>query len=270
MGAAAVSILALCLRKICQRIPRPQRIQNVMSFLLILAAAGSVSLMGNSWPDQKDMKWVMGLLFLLAVYGRKKGREQAVDAGILLWWSAAFLFGSILLSSFPAVRGAHLKESLFRSGNIIKELELLTLLLLPLLFPEETECPDSYLTLLPILFSLAAYGTLGRRAELLQAPFYELSRSIRLYGLFDRMEALAWMGMLLGGFLFHSMLLTMVIQVPKRCWIFLISGAIFGVFLGKNLYRGGLLAGGLITVVSAKITGLKNSRKKMKKDEKTS
>ena len=208
--------------------------------LLYLFAAGeALILMESCWPGQKDMKWVMAILLCLAAGMVCKGTASAVSGGILIWWLEAFLFGSVLLSAIPLGEFSQLKPSLgeYAAHNILR---LSGILLLPILMErEETEkpVPEVYLTLSPIVFSLCTQGLLGMTAQWQPAPFYELSRSIRLYGMLDRMESLAWLGLMMGTVLYLSFLLAESIQGRKETGTLKIAAAAAAAFAISYIVR---------------------------------
>ena len=174
--------------------------------------------MSSCWQGQKDIKWVMFILLILAVLLAAKGEAAAAGGGILLWWFAAFLLGSVYLSAVPQFSAANLIPD---NGKIPWNQcgALLSVLVVPGLWTREEgrkEMPRTFLMLFPVLTAAAVQGVLGIRGAMEEAaPFYELSRSIRLYGIFDRMEGLAWMGLMLGTFLYLTFLSLGYLQNEK-------------------------------------------------------
>ena len=256
----SISLLAAGLRGLLGLIPF--RLRKPFSLLLAAAAVQAMEFLSDCWPSQKDMEWVMAILLILAGILAVKGKEEAVSGGILLWWAVAFLFGSILLSSLPEIGKTRLVPGTFRAYEG-KALLLLTVLLTPVFQERTGKTGSGLLILLPAAFSVCTQGVLGAAAAEQQAPFYELSRSIRLYGAFDRMEALAWLGLMLGTFLYLSYLLTGVLEQAgkgkKPRWVLGILAVtiigissvlpesmerkILAVFAGINLIYGTVRAG---------------------------
>ena len=186
---------------------------SVQRIIGILAAAQALVIMGDCWPKQKDMQWVLLILLMLAVLQAAKGEQAAIHGGLILWWLTAFLLGSVLLSAVPELKTRHwLVWSTERKWG--KMLALLTLLLLPCLIGKEKKDRKTEwsLLLLPIVCSLAVQGVLGQTGSgIRKAAFYELSRSVRLYGILERMEAMAWLGLMLGTYLYMSFLLVITV-----------------------------------------------------------
>ena len=183
--------------------------------LVLLTAAGQGLLsMSGCWPGQRDMNWVMGILLILAVLMTWKNRESTIRSGILLWWLTAFLFGSVLLSAIPEMERNNLRPYWGKKpGQSV--MDLLGILILPALMEEKHSVNGTAgirLILSPLLFSLCSVGVIGKNMGEIRAPFYELSRSIRLYGLLDRMEGLAWLGLMIGTVLYLSFLMEGLLQ----------------------------------------------------------
>ena len=178
-------------------------IDGLLAVLCLWAAGISIGWMETCWQGEGKAQWILILLFLLSVWMAAKGRMETAFAGIFLWWPLAILFGSVLMSAVPGITWENLKEYDSAAPGI-REARMLSLLLLPGIAGKQEPQRDS---LLPqgigaLLISACCQGVLGIR-ELTgeTAPFYVLSRSVRLYGIFQRMEALAWLGLMLGSFL---------------------------------------------------------------------
>lgn len=125
-----------------------------------------------------------------------------------------------------------------------------------------------------ILFSVCTQGVLSAgiaREE--KAPFYELSRSVRLYGTFERMEALAWLGLMLGNVLYLSCLLTGLAgdtEGKKRRWFIWLgaAGSLLIGIIGKGRGKEILLAAVLLfDYVIPWIRGSIKGKRKVKKYE---
>lgn len=191
--------------------------------ITVLAVVDAMDFFRFCWPGQKEIQWVMAILLVLAAYLSGKGREQTKEASILLWWFIGFLLGSVLLSSVPEIRARHLM--LGRSWmQWQKAIQLLTVLLMPGLLPQQQSRKERLklsgaVGLMAIIFGVCTQGVLsyGTAAQE-KAPFYSLSRSIRLYGALDRMEGLAWLGLLLGCFVYLSLLLTAAGENGNMAW----------------------------------------------------
>ena len=234
-----VSLLAYGLRGLAGKGKKKTWEKWICTAVCILAAGRALTLMGSCWPKQKDIQWVMLILLGLSGLLAAKGKESAVQGAILLWWLTAFLLGSVLLSSVPEIGIKNLTNYYDRDNTV----KLLTILLLPSLAERERKTGGVSLVAMPLAFSICVQGVLsGAVAAESRAPFYELSRSIRLYGVMDRMEALAWLGLMLGTFLYLSFLLVTAGEAAdgQRGKRFLIGAAVLiGATLGNlDLERG--------------------------------
>ena len=182
---------------------------GLLAVLCLWAAGLSMGWMETCWQGEVEVRWILILLLLLSAWMAAKGRTETAFAGIFLWWPLAILFGSVLGSAVPEITWENLREYDSAVPGI-REARLLSLLLIPGIAGRQGTQRDA---LIPqgsavLLISACAQGVLGiREIREESAPFYMLSRSVRLYGLFQRMEALAWLGLMLGTFLALSYLL---------------------------------------------------------------
>ena len=186
----------------------PTRGNILKRLLCILSAAQEMEILSACWPGEEDIQWVMVILLGLAFLMAGRGMAGTVQGGILLWWFVAALLGSVVFSGLTQLDLKRLPLE-FKSGMGERELLLFEVLVLPCLFGKiewNEGRAGGLLILLPVLCALSAQGILGKAAFQIPAPFYDLSRSIRLFGVFDRMEGLAWLGLMLGAFLYLSAL----------------------------------------------------------------
>lgn len=184
---------------------RPSRWTALNRLLCTLAAAQGMELMAECWPRETEIGWVMLILLGLAFLMARQGFQKNVQGGILLWWFTAALIGSVVFSGLLQLDPEKISlDGLAAMGE--RELILFEVLVVPCIFERKGEKSQGLLILLPVICGVSAQGILGKAAFSVKAPFYDLSRSIRLLGVFDRMEAMAWLGLMLGAFLYLSAL----------------------------------------------------------------
>lgn len=195
-----------------QKGTNPRWYQPFHVFLLTAAAGTGLTWMEGCWPGEKEIAWIMGILLFLAVWMSGKGKEKAMDGSVALGFFTSFLFTAVLLSSVPDIRLELLKPEIVRS-DWEKRAALLTLFLITGTGEERIEREGRKkgirkTEVFSLLVSVCTQGLLsGRVAAGARAPYYMLSRSIRLFGTFEKMEALAWLGLMLGTFLFLTYLI---------------------------------------------------------------
>ena len=176
----------------------------------ILAAAQALVWMKECWPKQKEMEWVILILLTLAVLQAAKGEQETIYGGLILWWFTAFLLGSVLISAAAEVK-IDQWQGQNKGSHLEKNVLLLSLLLLPCFIEKKKTRGKAELGLflVPVLCAVSVQGVLSPQLwEESKAPFYDVSRSIRLYGMLERMEAIAWLGLMLGTYLYLSFLMT--------------------------------------------------------------
>ena len=222
-----ISLLGTVLRIWIGRWIQTPESRTVYAIVSVLTLGQALGMMENCWPKQRDMGWVMLLLLILAAIQAGKGKEAAVQGGLLLWWLTALLLGSVLVSAIPEIKPAKLLRWQ-REISWTEMGELLILLLIPaaLKLDQASGKTEPRLLLLPVLCALCTQGVLGLHgAGESRAPFYELSRTVSFYGLLERMEALAWLGLMLGTYLYMTFLLTLASEgtPDKKSRIFLLA-----------------------------------------------
>ena len=240
----------------------------------ILAAAQTLVMMEDCWPKQGNLQWVLMILLLLAALQAAKGEQSAIRGDLILWWLTAFLLGSVLLSAVSELQSRHW-AAWRNERKWEKMLELLTVLLLPCLIGREKKSMKSQwsLLLLPVACSFAVQGALVQTgSEEDTAAFYELSRYVRLYGIVERMEAMAWLGLMLGTYLYMTFLLTIAAgkeeQEKNRNLMIVICAAaaeMISVILGEEILAVLLLAA--IIAIELLLACLKETKKRKKRKE---
>ena len=189
----------------------------------IAAAAEGMHWMESFW--QSGGSWVMLILLALAAWAAAK--TVTVQAGVLLLWFVGFLLGSVLLSAIPEIR---LRNLTFgpEADEWEQGLRLMGVILLTGMVESPSDeghkrrsgFPWMELAGHAVLCAVCTQGVLSHPiASEAVSPFYELSRSVRFYGAFQRFESLAVMGMMLGMFLYLSYLCTIGGQAGKQAGI---------------------------------------------------
>lgn len=178
------------------------------------------------WPSSPTAHWVAPVLLLLlsAWAALREGRAQR--AGCTLIWATGLLLGAVLLSGLPEISWEELKPSWKMSGA-----EIVPILLLPALLRGRGN-PAVPLLGFTAAACIVTAGVLSYPvAAAAQAPIYELSRNLSLFGTAQRFESLAAMAMTLGFFTVLSFLLTASnIENKRKASVFLrtlVTAAIF-------------------------------------------
>ena len=237
----------------------------------VMAILQAMHFLRDCWGGQESMGWIIAILFGLAVYISSRGKERTMEASIILWWMIGFLFGSVLLSAVPQITILHLEPQL-RLAQWNRGAALLTVLLIPDLMPEQRNRREVWQTSLSagamvLAFALCGQGVLSFSwAAEQQAPFYALTRSIRLYGALDRMESLAWLGLMLGSVVYFSYVLTIAAENGRKtgkagqeAWI--LGAAI----LAAWAYGIGLTVSSSVVIILIILYGCRGKKRERKK-----
>lgn len=176
----------------------------LLSQLLPLAA--------QSWPVGNSDPAVPLILLLLAAWSARKGPSAAARVGVTLFWAVLLLYLIVLCAGTKDAQLHWLKPQ----WNAPDALAL-TLLLLPAasacLLMGNTGARSARLFLLPLLLTTAAMITAGVLSPDVASDtpnaFYEMTRSIDLFGVASRFEPLISAGMTVGWFALMSILLTL-------------------------------------------------------------
>ena len=195
-----------------------------IQWLVCVSAAGA----GMHWMEsfwQAGGSW--GPLILLALAAWAAAKTVTVQAGVLLLWFVGFLLGSVLLSAIPEIRLENLTFGP-EANEWERGLQLMGVILLTGMVESSSDesrkrsggFPWLELAGYAVLCAVCTQGVLSRSiASEAASPFYELSRSVRFYGTFQRFESLAVMGMMLGMFLYLSYLCTIGREAGEQAGI---------------------------------------------------
>lgn len=217
------------------------------------------------WPSHPDGYGAPLILLLLAGWAASGGRERAARAGCALLWPLALLLGAVLFSGIPEIEAENLKPSWQ-----MPDASLVTVFLFPLLIrPGRGKGNGRILTsllLIALLTSVVTAGVLSPNVSRgMQAPFYELSRSLSLLGVAERFESLVAAALTIGYFSTISLLLSRQETVGKgKLWVWIGAGLSGLLFLLDIRIDSRLLAlGSILTwVILPAVCHLKNNFQK--------
>lgn len=216
----------------------------------------------SSWPGKGTQYAVPLVLLLLAMLASDLGEEKASAAGNALRWAMVLPVGAILLSVVSSLQYAVWKPE-FRKpeGNLP-----LLLALMVLARKESRKQAMGYGAYAAAASFLVSGITMGR------AGLYEVSRSISILGMSERLESITAAALTLG----HFVLLTWILCESGKEWISWRKGsaktgsracaAAAGMWYLLGIQWDGIILAGTVLVMWR--AGPNWMRKKMKKDEK--
>ena len=163
------------------------------------------------WPADGTESAVSLVLLALAAYTAAKGMKTASRAGTAMSAILLLLFGAVLLSGIKEVK----------LENLMPQWEMQTAnLITAMLIPVMGACYGPWENKKRVFFysvfaSVVCTGVLSLQyLRNVNAPFYELGRSITLLGVGQRFESLVAAGMTLG----YYALLTYLIGITAKAW----------------------------------------------------
>ncbi len=248
-----------------------------LTVLLAVLADWSV----DAWPTGTDFPLVPFILLALAAAAALNGAAGASRvAGVLLWF-LALLYGIVLAAGSKNVKPLWLLPRLEAPGAAG-----MLLLLLPaaaIFLPRQKGSVPCWLFPGLLLFGTAVnlwtVGTISPQvAGELFWPFYESSKSLSLFGVAERFEALVSVAMTLGYFGLYALLLSAVGYLMENSRKGSGKGGILAAAIGAGLLvlfapepHPGVLAVAavLVTLLLPLLGGVKELCKKSKKDEKS-
>lgn len=163
------------------------------------------------WPVNQNYHALPILLLALAAYASAGGAERAARAGAAMRWFLLLLIGAVLLSGIGEVD----LENLAPSWDI-QTAHLVTVMLLPAMGISLSNTKQKTAILLfAVLVSAVTVGVLSMTLiSQMEAPFYEMSRSLTLLGIGQRFESLVAAGVTLG----YYVLLSYLVTVTANAW----------------------------------------------------
>lgn len=189
-----------------------------------LRAIGMVVVLGALMKDAAEC-WrgdnypaVPLILLILAAWSAWKGPSAAARTACVLFWAVLFIFIVVFASGIQAVELEWLMPDWKGTDWRTPILLLIPAAAVPLLEKEGRWRPR---LLLPALFAVGASaitaGVLSPGlAQELEMPFYEMSRSLDLFGVAKRFEAVISAAMTVGWFSLMSLTLTLVANAAKQ------------------------------------------------------
>lgn len=214
LGTAVFAVVSGCLcwgvHSVSGETPSLPKWCCILEYFFIIFVAGELAgLIKTVWPTGGDLPTVPLTLLFLAALSAWHGAERASRIGGVLFWFIVILYAVIL--------GAGVKELNPRwmiPDITVPEGLLLVVLLIPavavFLPREKGRLPSPVLTLIGIFAGVVALWTAGtlspRAVKSLADPFYEFSKSLSLFGVAERFEAIVSFTLTLGYFALFSLL----------------------------------------------------------------
>jgi len=163
------------------------------------------------WPNYGSYHAVPLVLLLLAAWACGGRGNRAARAGGLLRWFLILLFGAVLLSGLREVK----PQNLFPSWDI-QTAHLITVMLIPVMGIGLGKTKRKVTLLMyAAVVSVVTAGIMSMDLiSTMEAPFYEMSKSLTLLGVGKRFESLVAAGMTLGYYVLTSYL----ISITANAW----------------------------------------------------
>ncbi len=189
----------------------------------------------DCWPSHSNVKAAALILLALSVWLTCKGRQHTARVGCILIWPVGFLLGIILLSAAPEVK----LQNLYPTWQMPKA-ELVTILLLTTLYAGQGKRTSAGVCAGLLCYALiTAAITAGVLSPYIsgmtETGLYEVSRSISLFGVSQRLESVAAAGMTIGYFGGISYLLSIPEEAANRSRMVLAYGVLAGLLFIMNI-----------------------------------
>lgn len=178
---------------------------------LLLVMSEFMHWTNHCWPGRGSEYAVPLIVLALAAYAVGKGQEKASRAGALILWLLVFLLGAVLLSAAKEVNYENL-EPVWK----IQTAHIVTVMLIPTMGLTLGRTKNkAVIPVYAILVSIITTGVMSLKwIQHLEVPFYEMSRSLTLLGIAERVESLVASGMTLGYFVLMSYL----VSIAANAW----------------------------------------------------
>lgn len=200
--------------------PVSRRWYCAVEYLFLMLITGEFArLSASCWPTGGSYPIVPLTLLILAVFSALDGANRASRAGSVIFWFLALLYAVVLTASVKNLRGNWMMPALEAPSAF-----LIVVFLLPavasFLPREKGGAAGIALTAIGIfaaVISLLTSGTMSQNAiKTLEDPFYEFSKSLSLFGVAERFEALISVALTLGYFAMLSFLLSAAGHLAER------------------------------------------------------
>lgn len=197
----------------------PKWLAGLECLWLILVIGSIAKQSGTCWEDAK-MEWLIpGLLLILAGFATQHGAGQASRVGATLIWVILPILGIVLLAGTIDAQVSWIREA-----GEVPEGVLIALLLLPcitvFLPGRETQNRSKVVLLLCVIAiagSVLLDATLGAQvAQEAENGFYEFCKSVNLFGVAERFEALVACALTGGWFALYTVLLSVAYHFGEK------------------------------------------------------
>lgn len=180
------------------------------------------------WPSHSNTKAAALILLGLCIWSACKGRERAARIGCVLIWPVGLLLGLILLSAVSEIK----LQNLYPAWQM-PDAALITVLLAATLYKKQgKETGIGVHAALLCFGTIAAAVTAGVLSPHVsggaETGVYELSRSVSFFGVSQRLESVAAVGMTIGYFCGIGYLLSIPEETENRGSMVILLGGLAG------------------------------------------
>lgn len=271
LAAIVTGVLSLCALS-CPKLPIPKWLRILeLSWLAVFLGA----MAGNAdacWEQGQTFPAIGLILLILAAFAAQKGALRMARVGATLVWLVLPVIVLILLAGMT---DAHTEW--IRTDLELPDGYLVAILLLPavsLFLPTETgktsKWPICILGIVAVLCAIMLDSVLGARvASGADNAFYEFSKSVNLYGIAERFEAVVGCVLTIGWFLLFTILLSAAYHLSgNRGWAVWLIAALSGAIMcilpnGSNwTANAALIFWGFLPAITQGVVGAKNIIKK--------
>ncbi len=183
---------------------------TVQVLWLIVAVGVSANWANACWQTQGSLQTVPLVLLALAALSAWDGAERASRVGGAVFWLLALLYAVILIAGVGNLKLSWLAPSMGESSPM-----LIFTLLLPVVITFLPRVKKSCAPVLPcievfgLLLTVWTLGTISpKTAKAVAFPFYEYSKSMNLFGVARRLEAVVSVALTMGIYSLMSLLLS--------------------------------------------------------------
>ncbi len=200
-------ILLLCRWLLKFPVEPPKWLLTLQSVWICLIVSELLHWSGYCWTEHRNAYGAPLILLTLSVWLSAGGTKQAQRIGNVLLWPVLVMLGAVLLAAVPSVRF----ENLLPSWKM-PDAYFISMLLVFLLHRKQEGSNRTKQELgigaIAVAVAAAAGGVLsGEVSGSIEAPIYELGRSVGLFGGVERFESLVAVAMTIGYFVSISYLL---------------------------------------------------------------